>query len=233
MPQLECKDLTLSYENHIVVRALSFSLGQGEAMCIVGENGAGKSTLVRALLGLKAPSGGQIIFSDGLCGRRAIGYLPQHMNVRRNFPASVQEIVMSGFLNESAFYKRRHYALARAYLEKLRIEGLRNKSFTELSSGQQQRVLLCRALCAAKKMLILDEPAANLDPVATAGFYELIGQINKDGVTVIMVSHDVPDAVALCDYVLHMGHDETFFMSKDRYADSSAGRMFMGEGRHV
>ena len=206
MPQLTCKDLTLGYEGKTVVSNLSFSVNKGDYICIVGENGSGKSTLMKALLRLKAQISGQIITGDGLT-QKDIGYLPQQTAVQKDFPATVREVVRSGCLNRCGlrpFYNSDEKRMAEDNMAKLGIASLAKHCYRELSGGQQQRTLLARALCAAGKILLLDEPAAGLDPVAADEMYTLIKKLNGDGVTIIMISHDIAAAVKYASHILHM-----------------------------
>lgn len=228
--QLSCENVTLGYEGTVVTQNLSFSVDSGEYLCIVGENGSGKSTLIKALLHLKAPVSGKITLGDGL-KQREIGYLPQQTIVQRDFPASVQEIVLSGCLNRCGlrpFYSRAEKKLAEKNMEKLRISELKNECYRFLSGGQQQRVLLARALCATQKMLLLDEPVTGLDPKAALEMYELVVKINReDGITVIMVSHDIGAAVRYATHILHLGQEPLFFGTKEDYLKSDIGRAFI------
>ncbi|MBQ8515765.1 MAG: metal ABC transporter ATP-binding protein [Ruminococcus sp.] len=236
--QLSCENVTLGYEGTVVTQNLSFSVDSGSYLCIVGENGSGKSTLIKALLHLKAPVSGKITLGDGL-KQKEIGYLPQQTIVQRDFPASVQEIVLSGCLNRCGlrpFYSRAEKKLAEKNMEKLRISELRNACYRFLSGGQQQRVLLARALCATQKMLLLDEPVTGLDPKAASEMYELVAKINReDGITVIMVSHDIGAAVRYATHILHLGQEPLFFGTKEDYLKSDIGRAFIttsGGDRH-
>ena len=231
MPLLTCKDLTLGYDGKTVVANLSFAVNAGEYLCIVGENGSGKSTLMKALLRLKAPASGQIVTGEGLSPNE-IGYLPQQTEVQKDFPASVREVVRSGCLNRCGmrpFYTRQEKRMAENSMEKLGIAGLSKSCYRELSGGQQQRALLARALCATRKILLLDEPAAGLDPEAGAGMYFLIHQLNNDGVTIIMVSHDVAASVKYASHILHIG-EQSFFGTTGEYLTSEAGRRYSGLG---
>ena len=199
MSQLECKNLTLGYGTKTVIENLSFSVNKGDYLCIVGENGSGKSTLMKTILHLLKPLAGSIETGDGLLSDE-ISYLPQQTDVQRDFPASVQEIVLSGCQSRCGkrpFYNKEEKHLAEAAMEKLGITHLAKKCYRELSGGQQQRTLLARALCAAQKMLLLDEPVTGLDPSATQEMYDLIEQLNKSGITIIMISHDT-DAAQIC-----------------------------------
>ena len=104
MPLIICDRVSLSYDGKKVISDLSFTVQEGEYLCIVGENGSGKSTLIKALLGLKALSSGQITYGDGL-RRSEIGYLPQKNEMQKDFPASVREVILSGRLNSRSIQK--------------------------------------------------------------------------------------------------------------------------------
>ena len=117
-------------------------------------------------------------------------------------------------------------------LERMGIENLKNESYQALSGGQQQRVLLARALCATKKLLLLDEPVTGLDPIATQEMYNLIKLVNLcDGIAVIMVSHDIHEAVRYATKILHLGHKQLFFGTAAEYKESSLARRFLGGSR--
>ena len=208
MPQLECKNLTLGYGTKIIIENLNFEVNKGDYLCIVGENGSGKTTLIKTILHLLKPLAGTITTGDGLLVDE-ISYLPQQTDVQRDFPASVREIVLSGCQSRCGkrpFYNKEEKQLAVAAMEKLGIRHLAKKCYRELSGGQQQRTLLARALCAAQKMLLLDEPVTGLDPAATEEMYSLIQQLNKDGITIIMISHDTEAALKYASHVLHIGN---------------------------
>ncbi len=232
MALLTCLDLTLGYDGREVVHGLNFEVNAGDYLCVVGENGSGKSTLMKTLLGLLPPISGEIKTGDGLL-RNEIGYLPQQTEVQKDFPASVWEIVLSGCGNRMGFrpfYNQEDKARAQKNIERMGITQFVNRCYRELSGGQQQRVLLARALCATSKMLLLDEPVAGLDPVVTAEMYDLIEELNKkDGITVIMISHDIAAAIKYADHVLHVaGH--VFFGTKEEYLASDIATGFLKGG---
>lgn len=218
MPQIICKDLELGYDGKAILSKVNFSVNSGDYLCIIGENGSGKTTLMRALLSLAAPISGSILYGDGLKSGE-IGYLPQQTQVQKDFPASVLEIVLSGCrCNEhfSPFYTKKQKQCAKKNLQRMEIGHLAQRSFKELSGGQKQRVLLARALCAAKKALILDEPTAALDLYSSKNLYKIIKDLNRiDGITIIMVSHD-PACVYDASHILHLGKT-VFFNSRDEY----------------
>ena len=229
MTLIQCCDLSLGYEGKCVLSHLELSVQEGDYLAIVGENGAGKSTLLKGILGLIRPTGGHIHFH---LPPKEIGYLPQQTPIQRDFPASVMEVVLSGLLAAKGFapfYTRTDRETALAKLRLLGAEDLANRCYRELSGGQQQRVLLARALCATRKMLLLDEPVSGLDPKVTAEMYALIEKLNReDGITVIMISHDIAAAVKYASHILHIG-DAVFFGTKTEYLQSPQGRLFAAE----
>ena len=231
MAQLICQDLCVGYDGKAVLQGLNFAVFSGDYLCIVGENGSGKSTLMKTILGLQQPVRGRILTLDGL-RKNEIGYLPQQTQVQKDFPASVREIVLSGCQGRCGsrpFYNKEEKQLAADAMEKMQIAQLAKRCYRELSGGQQQRVLLARALCATRKMLLLDEPVSGLDPKVTAEMYALIEKLNReDGITVIMISHDIAAAVKYASHILHIG-DAVFFGTKTEYLQSPQGRLFAAE----
>lgn len=235
MALIKTENLTLSYESMTVIENMSFEVNSGNYLCIVGENGSGKSTLMKALLSLKKPVSGSITFGDGLM-RNEIGYLPQQTGAQRDFPANVGEVVASGCLNRRGlrpFYSAKERAAAMENMMKLGIWDLRKRSYRELSGGQQQRVLLARALCATKKLLLLDEPVSGLDPMVTAELYSIISGINKSGVTVVMVTHDISAALQYASHILCMRSGEWFFGTRGEFLDSDASAFLRGGAQNA
>ncbi len=208
MALISCQDLAIGYDGKTVAAEICFSVNPGDYLCIVGENGSGKTTLMKTLLGLIPPLSGTYVRGDGVIASD-IGYLPQQTAVQRDFPASVREIVLSGCLNRRGFrpyYNKAEKSRADFNMERMGILKLSGCSYRELSGGQQQRVLLARALCAARRILLLDEPAAGLDPNASSEMYGWIQKINRvDGVAVMMISHDIDTALRFAGTVLHLG----------------------------
>ncbi len=223
MALLKCENLCLGYDGREILHNLNFEIAEGEYLCILGENGSGKSTLMRTILGLQQPLSGQVLTGDGF-RQNEIGYLPQQTPVQRDFPASVWEIVLSGCQGQCGlrpFYTKQEKQTAVDNMKRMGIWEFAKCCYRELSGGQQQRVLLARALCATKKMLLLDEPVTGLDPKATIEMYRLIEQLNKEGITVIMISHDLTAARMYAKTILHIGSN-IFFGTKDEYFESHA-----------
>ena len=231
MALLTCQALCLGYDGKEILHNLNFEIHTGEYLCIVGENGSGKSTLMKTVLGLQQPMSGKVLTGDGLT-QNEIGYLPQQTVVQKDFPATVWEIVLSGCQGRCGlrpFYTKEEKQLAAENIEKMGISHLTKRCYRELSGGQQQRVLLARALCATKKMLLLDEPVSGLDPKVTSEMYALIEKLNKDGITVIMISHDLNAVLTYASHILHIG-DMVFYGTKAEYLASGVQNGFGVKG---
>ena len=246
---INCQNASFGYEGKAVVKDLSFTVEPGDYLWVVGENGSGKTTLILGILKLLSPMEGNIVFNDEL----GIGYLSQLSVLKKDFPAGVDEVVLSGNLNNMGlrpFYNAREKARADEAMERLGIKDLRKKCYRELSGGQQRRVLLARAFCAAqvdpgrqndapngefasngklasRRLLVLDEPAAGLDPLITVEVYELLKKLNLEtGISIIMVSHDTRDAKQYANNILHMEHGLGFFDSTAAYLGSERGKKY-------
>lgn len=225
MTQIVCKDLSLGYEGVTVCEGLSFSVDAGDYLCIVGNNGSGKSTLMRALLRLKSPDKGEIALEGGIT-QSDIGYLPQRNEAQSDFPATVSEVVCSGFVGKRSGIALR--AIRKQIAEKnmhcMRISDLSRRPFSQLSGGQQQRTLLARALCAADKILLLDEPVSGLDPSAAEDMYNAIDHLNRGhGTTIIMITHDLWAVKKYATKVLYMSSTPEFY---ENAADFLRSRSF-------
>lgn len=216
---LSCKNIKLGYGKKMVLNDVTFQISEGDYLCIVGENGAGKSTLIKTMLGLMEPLSGKIVFGEELESKE-IGYLPQSSYMQRDFPASCKEVVLSGCINHCGilpFYGKKQKTIARNNMKKLGVEYLADRCFSELSGGQQQRILLARALCATEKLLILDEPVTGLDAEATADMYAIIHEINKQGVSIVMITHDIMGALQDATHIIEILHGKFSWESKEQF----------------
>lgn len=220
MTQITCRDLTIGYGSRIILKHLNFTVNEGDYLCIIGENGSGKSSLMRTILNLQNPINGQILY-DHQIQQNGIGYLPQQTSRQKDFPASVREIVLSGCDRRSGFHPFYHASdkkKAVTAMQQLKITHLAHRCYRELSGGQQQRVLLARALCATKKILFLDEPVSGLDPEVTADFYALIRHLNRrEGITILMISHDLQATAADATHILHLGTPFFYDLASDYF----------------
>ncbi|MBQ3409075.1 MAG: metal ABC transporter ATP-binding protein [Clostridia bacterium] len=213
MDLIQVKDLSFSYPTKKdTLKNINFTIREGTFNCIVGENGSGKSTLIKCILGLNKIVTGEVIKETH------IGYLPQKSEIQTSFPASIEEVVLSGTIStniRSIFYKKENKELAKQVMEKLNIYDIRKKCFADLSGGQQQRVLIARALCATKKIIVLDEPTNGLDPSIAKQIYELLDKLKKEeNITILMVSHDIDRALKYADNVIELINGEITFEGK-------------------
>ena len=179
---LDADGITISLNGNIAVKDVSLCIHQGEFIGLIGPNGAGKTTLLRALLGLTKPSHGTIKH-----GKHTLGYVPQRGNAYGNtIPLSVLEVVKLG--------ARGSRLVAEEALAAVDMLQATKQSFTELSGGQQQRVMIAKALAAKPSILFLDEPTTGIDESGQAAFYSILRQLQAQGLTIVIVSHDI-DAV--------------------------------------
>ena len=216
----------------VAVTDFTFEIPDGKLIGLLGPSGCGKSTALNLISGLLEPTAGQIFFGEDDVTHlppenRGVGLVFQnyalypHLTVRQNIMFPLENLRGADKLTKAEMAER---TLAAAKL--VQLEGLMDRKPSELSGGQQQRVLLARALCATQKMLLLDEPVSGLDPKVTAEMYTLIEKLNReDGITVIMVSHDVAAAVRYASHILHIG-DTVFFGTRADYLQSPQGRLF-------
>ena len=200
---IKIKNLSFGYVGKDeVLKNINLDIKKEKITCLLGENGSGKSTLIKCILGLNKGYSGTIAIED------KVGYLPQRMNIQTDFPASVNEVVLSGTISNSPrsiFYRSKDKEKALKAMCELGICDIRDKSFADLSGGQQQRVLIARALCATDKLLILDEPTNGLDVNISAQIYDLLKKLKDDlKITILIVSHDIDRVLEIADEVIYM-----------------------------
>lgn len=184
------KDVNFAYNNGpIVLQDINLEIKVGEFIGVVGPNGSGKTTLLKLIAGLLKPNNGRIAMAT-----TALGYVAQFTTFNNDFPISVADTVLMGRLRNTRVlgnYTKADRQQACKILEKLEIADLRNKPLNSLSGGQLQRVMIARALVCKPKVLLLDEPTANIDIHAEKNIFELLQQLNEEGITILVVSHDV------------------------------------------
>ena len=210
---IETKNLSFSYQTKIdTIKNINIKVDKGSFTCIIGENGSGKSTLIKCILGLVKGYSGDIIKPEH------IGYLPQKSDIQSHFPATIEEVVLSGTISnnvKSIFYKKENKKNAKQVMQNLGIYDIRKKCFADLSGGQQQRVLIARALCATKDIIILDEPTNGLDQTIALQTYELLQELKeKQGITILMVSHDIVRVLNYADKIIEIVDGEIGFEGK-------------------
>jgi len=192
---VEIRNLSVGYGQNIVLRDVNLSINQFDFVGVIGPNGGGKTTLLKALLGLLTPLSGEIVFSQSMTAGNShrIGYLPQINNIDRKFPVTVFDVVRSGLMSRQRLtgrYSSEENDRANDLMVEMGISGIRNKAIGELSGGQIQRALLCRALVNSPKLLILDEPNTYVDNRFERELYEKLKILNQK-LAILLVSHDL------------------------------------------
>ena len=209
MEMIKVKDVSFGYSSEDTIKNINLTISQGDFVCIVGENGSGKSTLIKCILGLNSGYKGEINVNS------KVSYLPQMTEVQNNFPASIEEVVLSGTISNNInkiFYNKKDRQIANDIMKNLSLYDVRKKCFRELSGGQKQRTLIARALCSISQILILDEPVNGLDPNITLQTYEMLKELNKkENLTIVMVSHDTLRALDYANKVIEISKGEITF----------------------
>lgn len=226
MAYIKCQNLSVGYAGETLIENINFEVHEHDYLCIVGKNGVGKSTLMKTLLGLVDKKEGNVEFGKNI-NRKEVGYLPQQTALQKDFPATVMEVVLSGNLSKIAlrpFYRKKEKERALLEMKKLKIDSLASRSYRELSGGQQQRVLLARALCATEKILFLDEPTTGLDPQVTKEFYDMLKELNKKGMAIIMVSHDL-SVLEEATHVLYLRKNDYVYARKEEFMNTYGKEM--------
>ena len=203
MSIIKIENMSFGYTNSSeTLTNINMEINEGEFVAIIGENGSGKSSLIKCILGLNKIQKGKIVVND------RIGYLPQLTEIQYNFPATIEEIVLSGTIPDNVFkifYTKDDRKKAEDVMKKLNLYDMRKKCFDELSGGQRQRVLIARALCSTDKIIILDEPVNSLDSKVVSGIYDILNDLYKNkGITIVMVSHDVERCIKYCSRIIEM-----------------------------
>ena len=193
-PIVSLKDITVNYDTTTALEGVSLDIYPNDFLGVIGPNGGGKTTLVKAILGAVQYSG-EVAYSPALFerGHRLIGYLPQLSEYDKSFPISVIEVVMSGLQAEKKFFARYTKAdreKAMQLLEMAGIAEIADRQISEVSGGQMQRALLCRAVILEPKLLILDEPTNFVDNKFENELYTLLHRLNER-MAIVMVSHDL------------------------------------------
>ncbi len=243
MAILELKNVSVSYGQSEVLRDISFSVEQGDFIGFVGPNGAGKTTLIKAILGLLPISGGSVeLFDSGLnkfSNWGKIGYLPQQAEfVNLLFPATVEEVILLGLLSQKTWPKRVTKAdrfKVDEIAQQLQISDLKNKMLFELSGGQQQKVLLARALVSHPQLLIFDEPSTALDPDSREFFFNFIREMNKkNGIAIILITHDTGFIGHYAEKLLYVDKELVYYGKFSDFCKSEKmGKYFGAHHQHL
>ena len=216
---IKFENVSIGYVNKIISENINLEIEDGDYITVFGDNGAGKTTFLKTLVGIIPSLKGKVIY-DKSVDTKSIGYLPQSINVKSDFPASAFEIVLSGCVKRlkwRPFYRKKDKEYALEVMKIFNISKLSGRPFRELSGGQQQRVLLARAYCAMNKILVLDEPFTGLDQLAIKQLIETLDELNKKGITIIIVSHIINVAVECSKKIIELHRDGVFCGTPEEY----------------
>jgi zinc transport system ATP-binding protein len=192
---IELKNVSFSYGGPLVLEDIDLDIAEGEFLGLVGPNASGKSTLLKVILGLYRPTSGvvRVFGREPSAARHSIGYVPQFATFRRDFPISVVDMVLLGRLGSTRAlggYRAEDREAAEQAMREAQVWDVRSRPIATLSGGQLQRALVARALVSSPRLLILDEPTANIDVLAEEDIFQLFRQLNER-MTIIVVSHDI------------------------------------------
>ena len=216
---VQLKSVWVHYDRVSVLEDIDLTIGESDFLGLIGPNGGGKTTLLKVILGLLKPSSGDVtVFGQTPAeGRRRIGYVAQHAHFDEDFPASVWEVVLMGRLGRAGLFRRYskadREAAARA-LDTVEMLAHKHRQVGKLSGGEQQRVLIARALTTDPKLLILDEPTANVDAPMQKGLYELLATL-KTRMAILLVSHDISAVSVNVDKVACLNRRLFYHNSKE------------------
>lgn len=222
MPKIiDVDKIDLTVEETLILKDVSFTVDAGDYIAIVGANGSGKTSLVKAILGLRTPQFGSIWIESSIIKNKKISYISQQVATQaKNFPITVFEVVQMGLYAEKKsmkFYNKEDNKRVHEMLKSLNIEHLANQQITSLSGGERQRALLGRSLISHPDVIILDEPTSALDPEFRSSFYELIDTINQQGVTILIITHDLGVLKNYVNKVLVLDHQVVFFGTSEDF----------------
>jgi manganese/iron transport system ATP-binding protein len=203
---IDMQAVTVFFNSHKALEDVSLEIPAGERIAVVGPNGAGKTTLFRLIAGTLNPSQGEVnVYGHGPSGHVCIAYVPQRSQVDLKFPATVREVVMMGRIRKIGLFrwpKRNDWRFVDQALKRVRMDQLAGRQIGELSGGQQQRVFLAQAIAQEAEVILLDEPLTGLDLPSQETIFQLLEELNKDGVTVLIATHDLNLAAERFDQII-------------------------------
>lgn len=229
---IQVRGLHFRYGGEPILNGVGFSVDRGGFTALIGTNGAGKSTLLKLLLGELSPDTGDIaLFGEKIGHFKSwprIGYVPQ-LNPASGggFPATAEEIVCSGMYSRIGPFRPVRNSHRNKALLALELVGMRDfagRMISELSGGQLQRVMIARALAADCELLLLDEPTAGVDSEASAQLYELLAGLNRNGATILMVTHDIARAAGYANRTLCLEEGSIVELDKNQLAHELSHR---------
>ncbi len=208
-PLLAVENLTLDLSGRRILHDICLTVAPGEFLGVIGPNGGGKTSLLRVLLGVLLPTAGLIRWAEASDGvRPRIGYVPQRGGLERSCPLSTLEVVKQGCSGAWPLFGasgRGTKSRALELIDRVGLAGHADQPFVHLSGGQQRRCLLARALMDSPAVLLLDEPTAGVDTEGQRQFCKILGELSAQGITVALVSHDIPLITQYADRIACLG----------------------------
>jgi zinc transport system ATP-binding protein len=239
-PVIALDGVTFGYTTTPVIEDVSLSIDDGEYVALVGPNGSGKSTLMQLMLGLQTPDSGTArLFgaqADRFTDGDRIGYVAQQASAAKKMPITVREVVKMGRFPHVGFgwLSNEDWATVDDALETVGMSGFTDRRITELSGGQRQRAFIARALASEADVLVLDEPTVGVDAESVDAFYDLLATLNADGITVLLIEHDLGAVAEHADRVVCLNREVYFDGPTDEFVESDAlARAFGTEARFL
>jgi zinc transport system ATP-binding protein len=225
---IELSDVKFGYTATPVVENVSIRIESGEYVAIVGPNGSGKSTLMKLILGLLRPDEGTARlfdepahqFDDG----SRIGYVAQEASASKEMPITVREVVKMGRFPHVGFGRLADddWQIVDRALETVGMSAFDDRRVTQLSGGQRQRAFIARALAGEADLLVLDEPTVGVDAESVDAFYDLLDALNRDGITVLLIEHDLSAVIERADRVVCLNREVYFDGPASEFVESDA-----------
>lgn len=223
---LEVKDLSVKYNDKLVLKDINLTVNEGDFIGIVGSNGSGKTTLIKYILGIldnaNISKNSKLEKSEFLEPKGSISYISQ--NIVKNykvFPAKVKEVILTGLLasKKSLFYNSKDRKKVDEIMEKIDIKDLEDFKIGELSGGQKQKVYLARAMVSDPKLIVLDEPLSAIDEASQEQIYNIIDRLNNNGTTIIMISHDIDETIKHTNKIVLLDNEMRYFGDTKGYVE--------------
>ncbi len=237
-PLIAIKNLYFSYGDQLVLEDINLEINAGDFLAVLGPNGSGKSTLLKLILGLLEPQKGEIFLfgvpAKEFRERWRLGYVPQRATAKVDpvFPVTVEEVVGFGLLARKRFPRflgPEDRSKIREALAQVEMEGFLHRRLCELSGGQQQRVFIARAIVSAPEVLLLDEPTTGVDVSTQERFYDLLGELNRQGLTIVIVTHDIGIVNKHVKQVACLNRRLVYHGSHEEFCSSPRLKEFVGD----
>ena len=238
-PVIELSDVDFGYTATPVVEDVSLTVDPGEYLAVVGPNGSGKSTLMQIMLGLLEPDSGEArlftepahAFDDG----ELVGYVAQQASQSKEMPITVREVVKMGRFPHVGFGRlsAEDWAVVDRALETVGMSAFANRRVTQLSGGQRQRAFIARALASEAELLVLDEPTVGVDAESVEAFYELLESLNEQGITVLLIEHDLSAVTEHAERVVCLNSEVYFDGPTDEFVESDALARAFGTAANI